>query len=256
MQRSDDLRRDADRPADDLDPRIHDESAPDRPREHPDPERGDALDPERGDAFDPDPLGGAATSGQHAGPDDTPAHDRPGADPDTAIGVAEVPSTDATAPPPVEPYSRRDADTVTEPAGGPDRERDFETPPASQPDQLERPYDAGVTGEQPVPRQDTTPPEVAREAAAPTAGPVLGDRVAEFRGRWREVQASFVDDPAVAVRDADVLLTEVIDAFSSALGDRQRGLGDSWRDTPDTGTEELRGALMRYRAVVQKLLDA
>ncbi len=83
---------------------------------------------------------------------------------------------------------------------------------------------------------------------------MLGDRSAEFNERWRELQSSFVDSPADAVRSADVLVSEVVTALTSALADRQQALGDEWRDAQDPGTEELRSALMRYRTVFQRLI--
>lgn len=80
------------------------------------------------------------------------------------------------------------------------------------------------------------------------------DQASGFHDRWREIQASFVDNPATAVRSADELVGEVVEALHTALQGHQRTLGEGWRDAPDAATEELRGALVRYRAVLQRII--
>ncbi len=80
------------------------------------------------------------------------------------------------------------------------------------------------------------------------------DQASGFRDRWREVQASFVDDPTTAVRSADELIGEVVGALNAALQERQRTLGEGWRDAPDSATEDMRATLVRYRAVFQRII--
>jgi hypothetical protein len=104
----------------------------------------------------------------------------------------------------------------------------------SEPDQLKT---------APEQRSDTEPASILGE-----------DRTAEFQQRWREVQASFVDNPSTAVRSADKLISEVVTSLTSALAEKQRSLGAEWREVPDSATEDLRTAMMRYRAVFQRLI--
>jgi hypothetical protein len=75
-----------------------------------------------------------------------------------------------------------------------------------------------------------------------------GDQSTGFRGRWREVQAGFVDDPKAAVAAAESLLHEVTSALTSAVEARSKA-GDA------TDTEALRTRLRSYRTVVERLLD-
>ncbi len=78
------------------------------------------------------------------------------------------------------------------------------------------------------------------------------DDVARYRDEWRAVQAGFVDDPRSAVRDADKLLEQVVDEFTSRLADRRTALsaGDGHE------TEDLRQALRSYRSLFDQLIGA
>jgi hypothetical protein len=73
-----------------------------------------------------------------------------------------------------------------------------------------------------------------------------GTQSTDFRGRWREVQAGFVDDPAAALTAAESLLAEVTAALSSAVGAR----------STTTDTEVMRTRLRSYRVVVERLLES
>jgi hypothetical protein len=68
----------------------------------------------------------------------------------------------------------------------------------------------------------------------------------EFRGRWREVQAGFVDDPAAALTAAEALLAEVTATLDTAVGAR----------STTTDTEVMRNRLRSYRAVVERILES
>lgn len=95
-----------------------------------------------------------------------------------------------------------------------------------------------------------------------------------YRGRWQEVQAEFVDDPAAAVGHADSLIQEVmrergypVDDFetrSSDLSVDHPGVVENYRaghgiavahERGNAGTEELRKAIQHYRALFDELTE-
>jgi hypothetical protein len=86
------------------------------------------------------------------------------------------------------------------------------------------------------------------------AGFLPDDRMDEFRERWNDVQAAFVDDPRSAVQRAqqlvDDLVKELTDVFS---GERSR-LEGQWSGGGQADTEALRVALQRYREFFNRLL--
>ncbi|MEU6040120.1 hypothetical protein ABZ801_32415 [Actinomadura sp. NPDC047616] len=113
-----------------------------------------------------------------------------------------------------------------------------------------------------------TRPELAKEEVAtrfpePNADSGSGrdDRLMapaeaqRFRERWRDVQASFVDDPGEAVQRADRLAAEVVDALGQALTARRRALNEHW-NSGEGDTERLRRALRDYRGLVDRILGA
>ena len=98
------------------------------------------------------------------------------------------------------------------------------------------------------------------------------DRFAE---RWRSTQASFVDEPARAVSDADTLVMDVMRARGYPVSDFDQRAADLSVDHPgfvqnyrearalalssqrgEARTEELRQAIVHYRALFEHLLEA
>lgn len=96
-----------------------------------------------------------------------------------------------------------------------------------------------------------------------------------FTTRWNEVQARFVDDPPRAVAFADALLGEVMKARGYPVTDFDQRAGDISVDHPkvvehyrtahdiaerhergEAGTEELRQAMIHYRALFDELIGA
>jgi len=76
--------------------------------------------------------------------------------------------------------------------------------------------------------------------------------VTRFREQWRELQAGFVDEPRGAVREADTLVSQMMDALTAQLTEQKRALqGES--DARDT--EQLRVALQRYRSLFDQMLQ-
>jgi len=101
---------------------------------------------------------------------------------------------------------------------------------------------------------------------------------AEDRGRysesWRQVQSRFVDDPAGAVTEADMLVNEVMSARGYPMSDFDRRVEDLTVDHGDVvhhyraareiagrharrqaSTEELRQGLVHYRELFSNLLS-
>ncbi|GII65660.1 hypothetical protein Skr01_57450 [Sphaerisporangium krabiense] len=77
-----------------------------------------------------------------------------------------------------------------------------------------------------------------------------GSADGDFLGRWREVQAGFVDDPRDAVERADRLVEEAVDALTT----RRKNLADRWKNGGDGDTERLRLALRDYRSLLEELV--
>jgi hypothetical protein len=77
-----------------------------------------------------------------------------------------------------------------------------------------------------------------------------------FRGRWDSIQASFVDRPREAVKEAEELLDEVFSSLTDAFGRQRSGFEEKWSAGGEPSTEDLRVAVMRYRSLFQRLLSA
>jgi len=96
-----------------------------------------------------------------------------------------------------------------------------------------------------------------------------------YREQWEAVQARFVDDPAGAVSEADVLIQSVMRERGYPVEDFDTRSADLSVDHPDVvenyraahgiatahargnaGTEELRQAVKHYRSLFEELLQA
>ncbi|MER7938074.1 MULTISPECIES: hypothetical protein [unclassified Streptomyces] len=76
----------------------------------------------------------------------------------------------------------------------------------------------------------------------------------DFRERWQAIQSKFVDDPREAVHDADTLVANVMQTLAATFAQHKRELEGQWSQGKDVNTEELRGALRRYRSFFNRLL--
>lgn len=76
----------------------------------------------------------------------------------------------------------------------------------------------------------------------------------EYRSRWHDIQAEFVDHPRQAVEEADGLVSEVVQNLTRVFADERRRLESQWDTGEDADTEELRVALTRYRSFFERLL--
>jgi FtsZ-interacting cell division protein ZipA len=103
--------------------------------------------------------------------------------------------------------------------------------------------------------------------------PLTAEQSNRFAQSWRDVQASFVDDPQGSVREADRLVTEVMNARGYPMGNFEQRAADISVDHPDivenyrgahdialrsgqskASTEDLRHALVYYRNLFNELL--
>jgi hypothetical protein len=104
--------------------------------------------------------------------------------------------------------------------------------------------------------------------------PLSPEQTQAFARDWQRIQAMFVDDPDGAVRAADVLVTEVMTARGYPVEDFDKRAADLSVDHPrvvenyriartlahrrerrEAGTEELRQAVVNYRALFEDLLE-
>jgi ABC-type nickel/cobalt efflux system permease component RcnA len=95
----------------------------------------------------------------------------------------------------------------------------------------------------------------------------------QFSDEWRSVQAHFVDDPNAAIKDADLLVKELMETRGYPVGNFEQRAADisvhhpqvvehyraahdampGWGKREAT-TEELRQAMVHYRALFEELL--
>lgn len=104
--------------------------------------------------------------------------------------------------------------------------------------------------------------------------PLAPEQRARFADRWRRVQAQFVDSPTEAIRDADRLVMEAMEARGYPVGDFEQRAADVSVDHPrvvenyraardialrssrgEASTEDLRQAMVHYRALFEDLLE-
>ncbi|MCU1312952.1 MAG: hypothetical protein JWM54_709 [Acidobacteriaceae bacterium] len=77
----------------------------------------------------------------------------------------------------------------------------------------------------------------------------------QFRVRWDQVQASFVDDPRRAVQGADNLVASMVKRIAEQFAEQRGKLEGQWSRGDDVTTEELRRGLRQYRAFFERLLS-
>jgi hypothetical protein len=109
----------------------------------------------------------------------------------------------------------------------------------------------------PVSTFTPTPPPapVAQVVVNATSPEILFgiEETKEFRARWNEVQAKFVDEPGSSVREADTLVAEVMAKITEMFANQRSTLESQW-SKGDTSTEELRQVLQHYRTFFNRLL--
>jgi hypothetical protein len=104
--------------------------------------------------------------------------------------------------------------------------------------------------------------------------PVSPESVERYTVEWRDVQARFVDQPSQAVKDADRLVTRLMEERGYPTADFEQRVADISVDHPrvvenyrgghavwasneqgKAGTEDLRQAMIHYRSLFEELLE-
>jgi hypothetical protein len=76
----------------------------------------------------------------------------------------------------------------------------------------------------------------------------------QLRTRWNEIQGKFVDEPRVAVQEADALVSEVVDKITQMFANEHASLESQWNHGVNVSTEDLRKALQHYRSFFNRLV--
>ena len=99
--------------------------------------------------------------------------------------------------------------------------------------------------------------ELNREDMPATGSTTSGDwtmpEMSQFRQRFEELQAEFIQEPRTAVQKAETLVDEAIKRMMVTLQERLRRIHGETDGTTDT--EQLRITMMRYREFMDSLGD-
>jgi hypothetical protein len=82
----------------------------------------------------------------------------------------------------------------------------------------------------------------------------LVDNPDALMARWQQVQVSFVDDPAEALRDADGLVQQVIEQMRERFLAERAEMEQQWSSGDDVSTEDMRLLLQKYRTFFNRLI--
>ncbi len=101
--------------------------------------------------------------------------------------------------------------------------------------------------------EDSAGAAAAVEDSSPDDRALTSAAAMDFKARWETIQQGFVDDPRNAVTDADGLVSDLLKKLATTFEEQRRRLESQWSDG-EPSTEELRGALRRYRDFFERLL--
>ena len=115
------------------------------------------------------------------------------------------------------------------------------------------PLDSPIVPEAPL--NETTPHEAIASMNVGSLAPLLNREDSEhLRTRWNEIQGKFVDEPRVAVQQADALVSEVLKQVIQIFANEHSTLESQWNQGNDVSTEDLRKALQHYRSFFNRLV--
>ncbi|MFJ4584236.1 hypothetical protein [Streptomyces echinatus] len=153
-------------------------------------------------------------------------------------------------------------DDLAQPAGG-ETGHAAEGAPAQAPtypgEATATPTDTSAAGTESRGSESTTeaseaaPPDRSQDEELPQL--LTDDEERGFRDRWQTIQNRFVDDPRAAVHDADTLVAEVMQTLATTFAQHKKDLEGQWGEGEKVDTEQLRGALRRYRSFFNRLLS-
>ena len=139
------------------------------------------------------------------------------------------------------------------------RSADQRTPPAPAAAPVEREREIPPQRERSAAQADqsaragqTTPASTTEPTSTPLFTP---NEATEFRTRWTNIQAAFVDEPKHAVENADELVANTMKRLAEIFAHERTQLEEQWARGGDVSTEDLRQALRRYRAFFDRLLS-
>lgn len=124
------------------------------------------------------------------------------------------------------------------------------TAPREQTDEGLTTADVAAAASTPVARQPQDEAETDRRTPL-----FAGNEAEDFRGRWSQIQTSFVDEPRSSVQQADALVAEVMQQLAKMFADERSTLERQWESGDESDTEALRQALRRYRSFFDRLLS-
>ena len=75
-----------------------------------------------------------------------------------------------------------------------------------------------------------------------------------LRTLWNEIQGKFVDEPRLAVQQADALVSETVEKIIQVFATEHASLEGQWNQGIDVSTEDLRKAFQHYRSFFNKLV--
>jgi hypothetical protein len=106
-----------------------------------------------------------------------------------------------------------------------------------------------------APQSETiTPAAPAVAEGGSLVGLLNRDQSEHFRTLWNGIQGKFIDEPRVAVQQADALVSEVVEQITQMFASEHSTLEAQWNQGNDVSTEDLRQALRRYRSFFNRLV--
>jgi hypothetical protein len=115
----------------------------------------------------------------------------------------------------------------------------------------------------------------AERVAALNIRPLSPEQSTRYAEEWRQVQTRFVDDPEHAIREADTLCSEVMQARGYPMGDFEQRAADisvdhahvvehyraahavaTAAEDGSASTEDLRQAMVHYRTLFEDLIES
>ena len=101
------------------------------------------------------------------------------------------------------------------------------------------------------------PQAILQPEPEPMNQPLLAaDDGERFKERWEQIQVRFVDEPQASVKEADALVSELMQRLADTFAQERGRLEARWERGEEASTEDLRQALQQYRSFFRRLLVA